>query len=455
MKKNSLIKTLLIIFGIFVLLTWIIPSGSYDLAYTNKGLDPIGIFDLFKYPLYSLATFIQYGMVILTIGIFYGILSKIDAYSKFCENLVKKINHKKLFLGIISFVLILISSLVGNTLILFILVPFIYNLVVLLGYNKKTGFAIAIGSILVGNICSLTGTNIALTNLEIFKIALSKEIVTKIILFIMISVLYINFVLSHSKLEKEETILYEKNNTKKSVLPMIILLVFTFVIGILGTYDLSKVGFNFFKDLHESLMNFEVNNFYLFKNLFKGISRFGTWSNYDLMEFILLMSLIISWVYKLKLKDIIEGVKEGILKTYKPAIIACLSGLIFVVILNTNSNIIETINNSILSKDFSIINTSTSTIISSFFYTDYVWLIGSGFGETIKLYDSNMYVVITLLVSGIHSLLMMLLPTSILLTSGLVYTKFDYKDWLKYIWKFILIVFFVIMIVSVILIKFL
>ena len=455
MKKNSLIKTLLIIFGIFVVLTWIIPSGSYDLAYTNKGVDPIGIFDLFKYPLYSFATFIQYGMVILTIGIFYGILSKIDAYSKFCENLVKKINHKKLFLGIISFILILISSLIGNTLILFILVPFIYNLVILLGYNKKTGFAIAVGSILVGNICSLTGTNIALTNLEIFKIALSKEIVTKIILFIMISVLYINFVLSHSKLEKEETILYEKNNTKKSVLPMIILLVFTFVIGILGTYDLSKVGFNFFKDLHESLMNFEVNNFYLFKNLFKGISRFGTWSNYDLMEFILLMSLIISWVYKLKLKDIIEGVKEGILKTYKPAIIACLSGLIFVVILNTNSNIIETINNSILSKDFSIINTSTSTIISSFFYTDYVWLIGSGFGETIKLYDSNMYVVITLLVSGIHSLLMMLLPTSILLTSGLVYTKFDYKDWLKYIWKFILIVFFIIMIVSVILIKFL
>ena len=361
----------------------------------------------------------------------------------------------RIFLGIISFILILISSLVGNTLILFILVPFIYNLVILLGYNKKTGFAIAIGSILVGNICSLTGTNIALTNLEIFKIALSKEIVTKIILFIMISVLYINFVLSHSKLEKEETILYEKNNTKKSVLPMIILLVFTCVIGILGTYDLSKVGFTLFKDMHESLMNFEVNNFYLFKNLFKGISSFGNWSNYDLMEFILLMSLIISWVYKLKLKDIIEGVKEGILKTYKPAIIACLSGLIFVVILNANSNIIETINNSVLSKDFSIINTSTSTIISSFFYNDYVWLIGSGFGETIKLYDSNMYVVITLLVSGIHSLLMMLLPTSILLTSGLVYTKLDYKDWLKYIWKFILIIFFVILIVSVILIKFL
>ena len=455
MKKNSLLKTLLIIFGVFVLLTWVIPSGSYNTNYVDKGLDPIGIFDLFKYPLYSFAIFVQYGMVILTIGIFYGILSKIGAYCKLCENIVKKIKHKKLFLGIITLVLILISSLLGNTLTLFLIIPFTYNLIVLLGYNKKTAFASTIGAILVGNICSIAGTNIAITNLEVFNLAITKEILTKIILFIMISFLYVNYVLSHSKLEKEDTILHGKSSSKQSLLPISVLLVITFIVTIIGVYSFDKLGFNLFKDLHQSLMNFEVNNFYVFKNLFKGILGFGSWDNYSLMVFILVMSIVISWVYGLKFKDMLDGVKKGLSKTYKPAIYATISGLILVVILNTNSNIVETINHSILGQDFSIIKTSTSAIISSIFYNDYVWLIGSGFGETLRLYDVNIYVVITTLVSGIHSLIMMLLPTSVVLTSGLVFTEYDYKDWLKYIWKFILIVFFVVLIVSVILMKFL
>ena len=129
MKKNSLIKALLLLFAVVVLLTYIIPVGNYNLAYVKGNIEPIGIFDLFKYPVYSIAMFIQYGLVILAIGVFYGILSKTGVYNKLCDDIVNKYKKKnKLFLGITIFLMVLLSSIVGNPLALFIFVPFIYSI---------------------------------------------------------------------------------------------------------------------------------------------------------------------------------------------------------------------------------------------------------------------------------------------------------------------------------------
>ncbi len=52
MKKNNLFKILFIFFAVFVLLTWIIPSGTYNGKYVDSGLNPVGIFGLIKYPFY-------------------------------------------------------------------------------------------------------------------------------------------------------------------------------------------------------------------------------------------------------------------------------------------------------------------------------------------------------------------------------------------------------------------
>jgi len=453
MKKNTLLKTLLIFFGILVLLTWIIPSGSYNGGYIEGKINPIGIFDLIKYPLYSLATFVQYGMLILAIGIFYVIISKTGVYYSLCDNIVSKIKRKKLFLGILTFSLTLLSSIVGQPLALFIFVPFIYNLVILLGYDKKTGFAISIGTILIGNICSLTGSS-AIVNTELFNISLTTELLVKIIFFIMITLLYVNLVLSHSKLEKEELILCNKEKTKKSVLPVKVLIIFTFIIVLLGVFDLNVFNFSLFTDIHTSLMNFEVNGFYLFQNLFKGISPLGSWTNYDLIEFLLLMSIVIAWVYSLKFDEILSSVKEGITKTIKPALYILIINIIFTVLLNTETNVMETINNTILKGDFSIIKTSLATISGGVFYNDYTWLLSSGYGKMLVLTDSNNFFLISLIATSLHGLLMLFLPTSLLLAPSLSLTNVDYKDWLKYIWKFILMLLFVIIVISIIVFKF-
>ena len=463
MKKNSLLKTLLILFGLFVVLSYIIPAGYYDTEYVKGGINPVGIFDLFKYPVYSIAMFIQYGLVILAIGIFYGILSKTGVYSKLCDEIVEKHSkNKKIFLGIIIFIMVLLSSVVGNPLVLFIFVPFIYNISVLLGFNKKASFAASVGSILVGSICSICGSNIALVNNEIFELTLTTELAVKIIFFIIVTLLYINFVILGYKEEnvkkaKIELAFYEKNSkSKKSILPIKILLITTILITLLGVFSLNELGFTLFKDMYNSLMSFDIKGFYLFKNIFNGLEALGSWSNYDVVAFIIIMSAITAWVYGISFDDIKEGIKEGVLKTYKPALYAIFAGMIFTVLLGNEpqTNIMETINNYILTKEFSVPRTSLATVTGSIFYNEYAWLMQSGFKNALLLNGTNNYFTISFLAGSLHSLLMLIFPTSVLLASGLAYTDLEYTSWLKYIWKFLLFVLALIIVIVIILVNF-
>lgn len=465
MKKKPLLKAIVISFLIMILLSWIIVGGSYSgSTYSKFGLNPVGIFDIFKMPLVCFTTFIQYGLLVLSIGIFYSILNKTGVYSKLIDKIVNKFKNKqKLFLILTIVVLCLISSITGLTLPLFILVPFLFNVLILLGYNKITSFAGTIGSILVGNICSLYGSSITMINNSLFGLDVNKEIFVKIIFLIMIVFLFVDLVVLKKRKDKKEKenielLFYEKSASKKKVLPLVILGIITIIITILGMYNIDKVfGITLFTDIYNNLMSFEINGFHLFEKLFGGLVVFGSWTSYELSTFIIIMSLIISWVYSLKIKTIIEGFKEGICKFYKIALYAILANIVFTIILNTGYTVMATINNLILggTTGFSIIKTSLATLSGSLFYNDYSWLMNSGIGNVLKLSDVSSYSIIALILNGIFSLVMLIIPTSVLLVTGLKFSDIDYKNWIKYIWKYLLIILGLLLVIAVILFKFL
>ena len=55
------------------------------------------------------------------------------------------------------------------------------------------------------------------------------------------------------------------------------------------------------------------------------------------------------------------------------------------------------------------------------------------------MYDNTLlYPKIVLILQFMHGLVMFVAPTSILLISGLAYFKISYKEWLQYIWKFLI-----------------
>ena len=90
MNKKKLFNTILITLLIFVGLTWIIKTGSYtEGTYTEGSLEPLGIFDIFYIPLQAFQTYVQYGLYLLVVGGFYGILKKTGTYKTLIEKMGK------------------------------------------------------------------------------------------------------------------------------------------------------------------------------------------------------------------------------------------------------------------------------------------------------------------------------------------------------------------------------
>ena len=92
MKKYDLLKVIGITFLIVFLISWVIPAGGYSSGVfsSTEATVPLGIYDLVRLPFISIATFIQYVLLFIAIGGFYGVLNKTGVYTKIVEGIVKK-----------------------------------------------------------------------------------------------------------------------------------------------------------------------------------------------------------------------------------------------------------------------------------------------------------------------------------------------------------------------------
>ena len=116
-SKYSLLKAIGIAFLIFAVLSWIIPAGTISNGTYTKNTDgtiPVGLFGLFSNPLYSFGIFAQYFLLLLSIGGLYGVLNKTGVYTKIVDNFGSSVEkHKKLWLIVITFLLVVILNVVG------------------------------------------------------------------------------------------------------------------------------------------------------------------------------------------------------------------------------------------------------------------------------------------------------------------------------------------------------
>ena len=126
-----------------------------------------------------------------------------------------------------------------------------------------------------------------------------------------------------------------------------------------------------------------------------------------------------------------------------PAIYAVLANIVFVTLyrLQTTSNIYLTISDFLFnlvgkSKIFMVPFVS---LIGGFFYNDLASLTATLSNPIMVLItDTTKYQLIAIMIQSLHGIVMMLLPTSILLIAGLSYLKISYKEWIQYIWKYLI-----------------
>ena len=238
--------------------------------------------------------------------------------------------------------------------------PFFTTVILTLGYKKLTAFLATIGAILVGNMASTYGFNINGYIKYFLNVDMSKTIFYRII-FLVVVIGILIFVLSKvakldlvkpkkatKKTSKKETLeaevsedvipLYDGvSNKKKSALPLIVVTVILVVISLLGMYNWSNgLGVSIFDNIYESITSFEINGYPIFKNLIGSLDPIGYWSNYEFVLLIVVASLLIGWIYNLKLEETVSAFIGGAKKMVRIALYMVLANIIFLM-MNSSS----------------------------------------------------------------------------------------------------------------------
>ena len=283
MKNKNLWLSLIIAFGIIFLITWVVPSTSYDSDGTLAlgSINPTGIWDIFYYLSMILSWFGQNAIFIDLLAIFYGVIGKTGALRVLVDRIALKFKKReKIFLLISSSFFILLSGLTGIYFPLLVFVPLAVGVILTLGFNKITALMATIVPILVGFMGSLY-SQLLYANISNyveagiaygwFKFALIIITLITVGLY-----LYLTAKIGKSK-EKEEIneemlFLEKKDGKKPKIWPIVTVFILIFVLYVLGlTPWSSMLKFNGFIDFHNAMMDVKLGSFAIFKSIF-GVS---------------------------------------------------------------------------------------------------------------------------------------------------------------------------------------
>lgn len=402
MKKNNLLKVLTISFLIFVVLSWIIPAGSFaNGSFTKGDVTPLGILDLVSMPLSTITNYCGYGILILVIGGFYGVLEATGVYSRVVENLSKKFERKQRGFAIFTIIMFaLLSSFTGNSYVLLILVPLFAAVLLKLGYDKVSALAATVGSILVGSMASTYGFNVnGYLNYYLGINDMNNQMITKAILLVILTILLVVFVLKHVKkaevkavkevkeAKKEEVVVKEtpkkaavkktttkktttkktnkstkkspkkngkrntaafakkddvkviKNHREKSVWPLVIISLFAIIFLLVACYNW-RYSFNIdvFENMYESITSYEVKDFPIFKNLLGTFNPLGYWATSEISMILVFASFLIGWIYSVKCSDIVEAFGKGAKKALNVAFYTVMANIIVSILVATQNS---------------------------------------------------------------------------------------------------------------------
>lgn len=450
MKKNSLLKAMLIAFLVYVVLSWIIPVGYYSNGeFVKETMLPIGLLDVIIYPLITgtSSLFILVAINFLLIGGMYSVLNKTGAYGNLLDMLVKKFKgREKTVLVVVTLLFVILSSLTGLSLPLFVFVPLAATLLMLLGFSKFDAMLSTVGGILVGNMASTYGFNVAgyiskLTN------NVNDSIWVRILILVLVTGVLLYTLLTTSRVNKgknkETNIpLYEGNVDKKSkVTSLVVFLIISLIVLLVGMFNWYEVfGIKIFNDMYDGIINFEFVGYPIFKNILGSIPAIGAWTNYEVGLVIIITTFIIGKVYGLKLSEMVESFIEGMKKMLPVAVWTVAANLLFL-LLNTNSNgytFFNTISNFILnlSNGLNVVTLGFTSLIGSVLYNDFPYLLSVLYAPVTTLYQN--YSMIGIVTQSIHGLVQIIAPTSVILVAGLAFFNIEYSEWLKKLWKFFL-----------------
>lgn len=480
MKKHSLFKVLLIVLGTLLLVNGGFAILSYFVpAFEGYTMMPIG--DVFLNFVQSFYYFFDTVVFLLVLGAFYGVLNEISAYKKLLDNLAQKMkNHGKLFVFIVTILFSVLSSVTGLTNVLLIFVPFVIAIILLLGYDKLVAISSTFVAMLIGFMGGIFVTfrdpnsyyGYSSTTIEsIAGIGNYDNIWSKIILLVLGIALLIFFISRHIKNVQDKKVKYELNDSDEVFVsevkgdyknirtwPIFVVFGVMFVVLVLGLLPWNTLfGIECFDKFNEWLLGIKIGEFAIFSNVISGsIYSFGNWASLgtymSIIITLIIFTLILKVIYRVKFNEVINNFINGSKKMISTVFLVVIAYAILVTAYNHGfmTNVITWVSESKLGM-----NIGTATLISglgTLLHSDLYYTVAGVFTTIMSsVTDESMYSVYTITFQSIYGLVSMIAPTSVLLIVALKYFDVPYTTWVKYIWRFILMLFLLVILLLLIL----
>lgn len=470
-RRYGLLKGILIMILIAFVLTWIIPTGGYtSTGYTEIGMTRLGLYDIAYTIYYALSFGIDKIVVLIAIALFYGVLTRTSAYDRIVSGIAKKLN-KKLAVVLFSTIIAILTSLLTQTFVVLIFIPFIISILNRMKLDKITILATTFGAVLVGLMGATYGTDgISMFNYYLgfttaspdsLPYSIPPALLVRAGILVIGLILFNFFTLTHISKQDEknedalifdEQVDSERELKTKNRIPIIIIGVILLILVVLGFVNWNdNFGIEVFDDFHE-LITEDIkigDDFYIFKNLLgTGLTAFGSWNNITISAVLLLFTFILALCYRFKVSDFVEASISSLKKIIVPSL--CIVGAYMLMIVVYQSTYVATIVSKLLTitESFNIATMSLSALILNIFHTDLGftgWVMGAFLPVEYVDYMNPVYTIFT----SLYGFVQFFIPTSMVLGIGLVSLKVKYSDWLKYIWRFLLGMFICLLVIFI------
>ncbi len=465
LEKHDLVKIISVMLIVVFVLSWFIPSGTFDTDGTiimGDMWQGLGIVHIFYALVFALQNYSIQIAFLLFLGIFYGIASKTEMYKTFVSKLAHFGKGKEIGFALVSSLLIvLLTSILNNTMVVLVFVPLIFTVLRKMGFDKISTFAMTFGSILIGTLGATIGTDGFVNFVEYIayagaEVSLTTEIVVRIgililafVLFHFFNVIYMKKNLDFKKNEEvnDDVFAVEEPKGKKTrTWPFILCLVILVIFAILGfTSFEGAFDLTIFDDFHQWLTNIKIGDIAIFQAIlgqpldnlqYELVPAFGTWYLFTYLIILALVTLFIAIVSKMKFNEIITNAWEGMKKVARPILFLVLSYMVFVFLywVPYIPTIIHAIGG--ITTGFNPFVASLQALVGGFFNSDFAFL-GFSVNYYLATFTGTELNIMFLIYTTIYGLVQFITPVSVFLIFGLAYSNVLYKNWFKYIWKFL------------------
>lgn len=461
MKKNGKVLLLIGIGLVMCIISWIVKVGAYqDGLFVSSGITRIGFFDYFIILYYAFYYKVGDILFILSVGGLYGVLSQTDGYRKLVSKASKLIGgYEHIAMLIITFVMGAYTSIAGDVLPQFLLVPFIVTIFLKRGKDKISALCAALGGIFIGTFGLTFGTYGVGEMLTAMGLTVKDGLVFKIITFIFAYGLFNLFAIL--RMNKQDVVNDLKDDVfatkkldetgvsrrkQKKVWPTIVVLSVLLVITLLAYINWNtSFGIKFFDDLLVKMNNVKLADISIIPSVLGSFEAFGSWKDMLPLSFVVVVaSLVIALVNKVSLFTWMENFGDGMKKIGKVAVMYALCSTIFIITYYFNWPA-TFINWLFGSGSFNVFSLLIIAIIIATLFVDPEFA-GYFFGTYLTATFANKLIPTELIMHLGSAFAMILVPSSCILMMGLSYLNITYKDWMKHIWKFACSMFVVVLI---------